>query len=142
MIQQGVTILGQNIGYIKVVWTHVDLGSNTHISNSTDHVQNIQSTTDGLGQVSGAKAPFHSIGNWPVILGQQLISLPDTLVMPGNPTSTLGGNALKDKSGFIRVTHEMNLYFRIEVNKQSFTYAASTDTLRTYNGLDYIPLLL
>ena len=99
-------------------------------------------TTTGLGQVSGSKAPIHAIGDWPVILGQQFISLPETLVMLKNPTSTLGGFALKNKSHFSRVTHEMNEYFRIEYNNDSFIFTPKTDTLRTYNGLDYVPLLM
>ena len=142
MIQQGATTLGQDKGYINVVWTHVDLGSNTHICNSVDPVQNMQSADGGLGQVSGSKVPIHGIGVWPVVLGQQLISLPEKLVMPGNPTSTLGGSALKGKSGYSRVTYDINLFFRIEVNKHTFTYATSNGTMRTFNALDYMPLLM
>lgn len=74
--------------------------SNTHICNSSDPVLNIQPAVGGLGQVSGTKAPIHGIGTWLVILGKQLLTLLDTLVMPGNLTCTLGGNALKEKSNF------------------------------------------
>lgn len=104
-------------------------------------VRNIRASSGGLGQVSGSKALIYGIGDWPVVLGQKLITLPETLVMLGNPTSTLGGNALKDKSGYRRVTHEMNDFLRIEVDKQSFTFSVSDGTLRIYNGLDYVPIL-
>ena len=67
-------------------------------------------------------------------------SLPDTLVMPNNPTSTLGGNALKQKSNFTRVNHEVNLYFRVECNNKFFTFSTPNGTLKTFNGLDYIPI--
>ena len=110
LVQQAATLFSKDSGYIKVVWTHVDLGSNTHICNSADPIRDMQSANGGLGQVSGSKAPINGIGNWPVVLGQRLISLPETLVMPRNPTSTLGGFALKDKSGYSRVTHDINLF--------------------------------
>ena len=142
LIHRGATTLGKTNGYIKIIWTHVDLGSNTHICNDIQPIVNSVPTSTGLGQVSGSKAPIHAIGDWPVILGQQFLSLPETLVMPTNPTSTLGGFALKNKSHFSRVTHEMNEYFRIEFNNDTFIFSPKTDTLRTYNGLDYVPLLM
>lgn len=93
MIQQGAKAIGKDKGWMKIIWTHVDLGSNTHISNSTQHVTNIMSTSTGLGQVSGSKAPIFGIGDWNVLLAGRSIRLPETLVMSNNPTSTLGGAA-------------------------------------------------
>lgn len=118
---------------MQIIWTHVDLGSNTHISNVPSSLSNITLTTSGLGQVSGSKAPIDGIGNWPIILGTHKVTLPETLVMPNNPTSTLGGHALKKKSDFTTVRHEMNDYFCIGRENKTFTFSVKDGILRVHS---------
>ena len=141
LTQEGAIILGKSSGWIKILWSRVDLGSNSHIFNDDHVVHNGKVSCTSLRQVSGSEVPIISIGEWPVVLGHSLINLPETLVIPGNPTSTIGGTALIYKSKFKKVTHQINLYFRIEQMGQSYTFSVTNDTLRTYNGHDYIPVL-
>ena len=95
-----------------------------------------------LGQVSGDKKQVEGVGEWHVQFDLHKIILHNVLYMPENPTCTLSTGALKLLDGFTYSAHDalakLHLISSTGINK---TFETSNNTMRSKNGLDYIPIM-
>jgi len=126
-----------------IVWTHVDPGSNVHIVMDPKLLHNFRKTKNKLlGQVSGDKKAVLGIGEWHISIAGHAVVLHNVLCMPGNPTCTLSTGALKLLDGFIYSAHDalaqLHLVCPIGIDEK---YTTDNKTMRSINGLDYIPLI-
>jgi len=126
-----------------VLWTHVDPGSNVHIVFDAKFLHNFRLTKDKtLGQVSGNRIKVQGMGDWHIQIGPHTVVLHDVLCMPSNPTCTLSTGALKRLDGFLSASHDaltqLHLISPIGVNE---IYATYDKTMKSINGLDYIPII-
>lgn len=128
-----------------VVWTHVDPGSNVHIVfyHKLLHIF-CKTQNKYLGQVSGARTKVLGVGDLHVSIGCHSIILHNVLCMQQNPTCTLSTGALKLLDGFILCTshdalEKLHLVSPHGINQ---IFSPNTNTMRTFNGLGYIPLVI
>ena len=92
----------------RIVFTHIDSGSNCLIVNKLHYLIKYQpfEQPQSLTQVTGSKVPIHGIGTWPLLLHNILFVFPNVLYMPGNPVCTFSPCYLEKRLGFPAVWHK------------------------------------
>ena len=122
----------------------MDPGSNVHIVFDRKLLHNFRITKNKmLGQVSGDRKRVLGVGELHVSIGEHSIVLHNVLCMPQNPTCTLSTGALKLLDGFICASHDalaqLHLATPHGINK---IFNTRDESMKTINGLDYIPLVI